>query len=79
VVLSQFTFRDTFVVCELTMLGSVFCGGADGGISHSKQQETLNLKTAVGGEVLREDVKVAGSCAHPDAHLAARGVDGATA
>jgi hypothetical protein len=39
----------------------------------------FNLKTAVGGEVLREDVEVAGSCEHPDAHLVVRGVDGAIA
>jgi superfamily II DNA or RNA helicase len=39
----------------------------------------INLRTAVGGEVLREDVEVAGGCVHPDAHLAVRGADGATA
>jgi hypothetical protein len=39
----------------------------------------LTLKTAVGGEVLREDVEAAGSCEHPNAHLAVRGADGATA
>jgi hypothetical protein len=43
------------------------------------QYGTVTLKTAVGGEVLREDVEVAGCCEHPDAHLAVRGADGATA
>jgi hypothetical protein len=39
----------------------------------------LNLRTAVGGKILREDVEVTGSCEHPDAHLVVRGADGATA
>jgi hypothetical protein len=42
-------------------------------------KNAIILKTAVGGEVLREDVEAAGGCDHPDAHPAVRGADGATA
>jgi hypothetical protein len=57
---------------ELLALGAHF------GVAKLPAFSAMILKTAVGGEVLRENVEMTGRCEHPYAHLAVCGADGAT-